>query len=110
MIRPTELGLSMLSPRTAKYVEARVREGDNFDYWRWLRRVREEEAQAKQVLAAFSSDEYVAPEIGDSTNSPGRVDAWANSEPVLQAKSTPIPRVVYRSDHKASREKSAKSA
>ena len=47
----------MLSPRTAKYVEARVREGDNFDYRTWLRRVREEEAQAKQVPVAFSLGE-----------------------------------------------------
>ena len=39
----------MMSPRTANYVEAMIREGDNFDYRRWLRRVREEEAEAKQV-------------------------------------------------------------
>ena len=51
----------MLSPRTAKYVEARVREGDNFDFRRWLRRVREEEAQAKQIPVAYSSSESVAP-------------------------------------------------
>jgi hypothetical protein len=38
-----------MSPRTAKYIEAMVREGDNFDYDKWLKRVREEEAQAKQV-------------------------------------------------------------
>ena len=40
---------SLLSPRTAKYVAALIRQGDNFDYFKWLQTVREEEAQAKQV-------------------------------------------------------------
>jgi hypothetical protein len=40
-----------MSPRTAKYVEAMIREGDNFDYDKWCKEVREEEAQAKQVKA-----------------------------------------------------------
>jgi hypothetical protein len=40
---------AFMSPRTAKYVEAMIREGDNFDYDRWLKKVRQEEAQAKQV-------------------------------------------------------------
>ena len=92
----------MLSPRTAKYVEALIREGDDFDYRTWLRRVREEETKAKQVPATFSSGEIIAPEIGDLTNTPDRLDAWANSGSALQAiKSAPIPRPVYRSDHKA---------
>ena len=42
-----------MSPRTVKYVEAMIREGDNFDYDKWLKRVREEEAQAQQLPAAF---------------------------------------------------------
>jgi hypothetical protein len=42
---------SLMSLRTAKYVEAMTREGDNFDYDTWLKEVREEEAQAKQVKA-----------------------------------------------------------
>ena len=97
----------MLSPRTAKYVEARVREGDNFDYRKWLRRVRYEEAEAKQVPETFSSGESVAPEMGDLTNAPNRPDARVKSEPALQAKSTPISRTVYRSDRKT-REESPK--
>ena len=91
----------MLSPRTIKYVEAMVREGDDFDFRGWLRRVREEEAEAIQVPAAFSSDEYVASEIGDLTNTPKRHDTRVNSGSALQATSIPIPRVVYRSDQKA---------
>jgi hypothetical protein len=37
-----------LTPRTANYVAALVREGDDFDYGKWLQRVRGREAQAKQ--------------------------------------------------------------
>ena len=80
----------MLSPRTAKYVEARIREGDDFDYRRWLRWVREEEAQAKQIPVAYSSGESVAPGKSDLTNTPDRPDARENSVPVLQAKLAPI--------------------
>jgi hypothetical protein len=40
----------MLTGRTAKYVEAMIREGDNFDYFKWLRQVREEEALLKSVV------------------------------------------------------------
>jgi hypothetical protein len=53
-----------MSPRTAKYIEAMIREGDNFDYFRWLKRVRDEEAQAKPAEAASPSGELVAAEIG----------------------------------------------
>ena len=83
-----------------------IREGDDFEYRRWLQRVREEEAQAKQVPVSFPTSESVAPEICNLIVAPDRLDARTNEEPVLQAKSTPIPRVVYRSDHKASRERS----
>jgi len=38
-----------MSPRTAKNVEAMIRGGDNFDYDKWLKDVREEEARAKQA-------------------------------------------------------------
>ena len=47
----------LLSPRTANYVAALIRQGDNFDYYKWLQRVREEEAEAKQAEAAFTSGE-----------------------------------------------------
>jgi len=42
----------MLTGRTAKYVEAMIREGDDFDYFKWLRRVQEEEAQLKSVAVS----------------------------------------------------------
>jgi hypothetical protein len=54
---------SLLSPRTANYVAALIRQGDNFDYFKWLQRVREEEGQAKQIPATFTSGKIIAPEI-----------------------------------------------
>jgi hypothetical protein len=72
----------------------------------WLQRVREEEAEAKQVPVALSSSESVAPQMGDLTNTPDLRDVRATSAPVLHAKSPPVPRALHRSDHKASRERS----
>jgi hypothetical protein len=98
--------MMLLSPRTVKYFAALIREGDDFDYRRWLRRVREEEAEAKEIPAAFFSGESVALEMGDLTNTPDRRGASVNSQPELQTKLARIPRVAYRSDHEASRERS----
>jgi hypothetical protein len=90
----------MLSPRTAKYVETLIREGDSFDYRTWLQQVRYEEAEARQTPAAFFSGEPVAFQIGNSANTPDHRDAWVNSESASPIKTTPNSRAVYRSDHK----------
>ena len=55
----------MLSPRTADYVSALIREGDNFDYAGWLQQVRAEEARAKRV----SANEYLREDCSER-NSP----------------------------------------
>jgi hypothetical protein len=89
----------MLPSRTAKYVEAMIREGDNFDYRTWLQQVRYQEAQANP--AAFASGGSVASELDDSTFTPDLRDAWANVGPALSANSAPIPRAMYTSDLKA---------
>jgi hypothetical protein len=60
------LGESVLfSPRTANYVAALIRQGDKFDYYKWLQTVREEEAEAKQVRATFTLGEIKAAKIGN---------------------------------------------
>ena len=51
---------ALMSPRTLKYIDALTQDGDYFDYDQWLRRVREEEAQATQVLTAITCREVVA--------------------------------------------------
>ena len=61
-------GSFLLSPRTVSYIDALIREGDKFDYSKWLERVREGEAQAKQGLRTFISKDVVAAEIGNQTN------------------------------------------
>jgi hypothetical protein len=60
----------MYTGRTAKYVEAMTREGKSFNYKKWLREVREEEAEAKRVAAASNSSE---PTMSDA--------AWIKSAP-----------------------------
>jgi hypothetical protein len=52
--------IQMLTGRTAKYVEAMIREGEDFDYYRWLRQLREEEAQLK-LVAVSTSVQPIAP-------------------------------------------------
>jgi hypothetical protein len=52
-----------LTPRTANYVAALIREGDNFDYCKWLQRVREEKAQAKELRQA-NTEQIASEEIG----------------------------------------------
>jgi hypothetical protein len=89
----------LLSPRTVSYVEAIIREGDDFDYRRWLQRVREEEAQTKRSPTSFTSGEPFAPEIGDLTDTPDRRDTWPNAGSALHTKTALIPKTAYRSDH-----------
>ena len=67
------------SPRTAKYVAALIRQGDNFDYFKWLQKVREEEAEAKQVPVSFTSDAPVAAEIRNSIRKSDYRGTWPNS-------------------------------
>jgi hypothetical protein len=43
---------AMMSPRTIRYVEAMLREGEGFDYYQWLKGDHDEQIQAKRVSAA----------------------------------------------------------
>jgi hypothetical protein len=56
-----------MSPRTAKYVEAMVREG--FEYNDWLQRVRQEEAEAKQDQTGITCREIVAARLDNTSAS-----------------------------------------
>ena len=91
------------SPRTASYIEALIREGDKFDYSKWLQRVREREAQAKQGPTTFISEGLVAAEIGDQA---GTLDGiWP--KPKLMTRGVPIPRAL-RQTHRAAKSKALK--
>ena len=62
----------LLPARTAKYIEALNREGERFDYLRWLEGIREEEAQAKDVTPVITSREPPTPEINNLIATPDR--------------------------------------
>ena len=57
----------ILSPKTTDYVAAMIREGENFDYYKWLLQVREEEAQAKELQQTMTV-RIVPPEIDAPIN------------------------------------------
>jgi hypothetical protein len=89
---------ALMSPRTAKYVEALFREGDAFDCNKWLQRVREEEAEAKQILAASASGEPAPIQIKCPISTSNFPNA---SSPGAVIKSALVPRAIWRLHHKA---------
>jgi hypothetical protein len=93
---------SLMSARTVKYVEAMIRQGDDFNYDNWLKKVREEEAQAKQHSAAPSSGQAGAVgQIGNPVSKSANRDAPPRSAPLLLSP-IPVPRVLSRSARKIS--------
>jgi hypothetical protein len=88
---------SLLSPRTANYVAALIRQGDNFDYFKWLQTVREEESQAKQIQATFTSGKIIAPEIDPPIGTTDCRGASRNSGPAPMTRAARLPKA--RSHH-----------
>jgi hypothetical protein len=93
--------LPLLSPRTIKYVEAMIREGDAFIYFDWLQRVREEEAEAKQAPAANAPRDVVAPRIDNPINTPGSRNVKPSLGPALISKPALNPRALRRPHRQA---------
>jgi hypothetical protein len=84
----------LLSPRTADYVSALIREGDKFDYCRWLQQVRGEEAQANSGSAGCPLSELVATEMTHQVGNaerPGRRQNMA-----LMSREARIPRALWQ--------------
>jgi hypothetical protein len=82
---------ALMSPRTIRYVEAMSRRGDDFDYGNWLNKVRQEEAQAKQLRTGYSSGQAgAAGQIGNPVSNAPQRSARASLGP------TPVPRVLSR--------------
>ena len=89
----------LLSPRTANYVAALIRQGDKFDYFKWLQKVREEEVQAKQIPATFTSGKIIAPEIDPPISTADCWSASLNSRPAPMTRAAPpLSRPKYRSN------------
>jgi hypothetical protein len=91
---------SLMSPRTAKYVEAMIRQGDSFDYDKWLKRVREEEAQARQAEATGSWGGFVPAQIAAPIKTFDDQHPRLNPAPPLTAKTT-LARPLRRSNCQA---------
>jgi hypothetical protein len=87
-------GAALMSARTAKYIEAMIREGANFDYDQWLKRVREEEDQAKQVLTAITRHNVVAAQVDNPINKSDIRDARPTLGPALISKPALNPRAL----------------
>jgi hypothetical protein len=86
-----------MSPRTVKYVEAMIREGNNFDYYKWLQRVCEEEGQPKQVSTTSASRQAASAQIGNRPSTFDNPDAPVRAAPTLMAKLLPLPRPLSQS-------------
>jgi len=92
-----------LSPRTASYVAALIREGDDFDYSKWFQEVRRKERDAKQVLVVDASDRRGFKEPNRS-NTPECRDIWPTSGPVRIAGTASLPIAIRRSRHHKARD------
>jgi hypothetical protein len=94
-ISPPTWALFLSSPRTANYVSALIREGDSFDYCRWLQEVRAEEAQAKLRPQTTTSGKIRVVEIGPPTGTPDC--RKASPSWTLFTRNQPIPGGLHRS-------------
>jgi hypothetical protein len=101
-------GQPLFSPRTGNYVAALMRQGEDFDYSKWLRQVRDEEGSPKSSSITCKPCELVSGEAGSSTSSPSCSSALSNSVQGSTIRARPIPRGGWRSTGRSS-ESTAKS-
>jgi hypothetical protein len=88
-----------MSPRTKKYFEAMIREGNSFNYRRWLEKVREEEAEAKP--AKGTSGEEAAGKIDNPLSAPEDRYAKPSRASRLLPKTIRIPGAFHRPHRRA---------
>jgi hypothetical protein len=72
----------MMSDMTAKYIEALCREGENFNYLDWFRRVQEEKAQKGAVATVVTRDDPLICEDDRLDNMSVFADASLSSKPI----------------------------
>jgi hypothetical protein len=73
----------MLSPRTAKYVEALIREGDSFSPHEWVSKTLRQEAELKRRQALFASGEISRLELADENSVSTASNTQITSRPAL---------------------------
>ncbi len=92
----------LLPARTLKYIEALNREGDKFNYGKWLQRVREEEAtQPEHVTSLVTSGEPTPPEEDNLIRTPDRRAALMFPGPGVVTRSATVRRPLRRINHEA---------
>lgn len=97
----------MHSPRTRKYIEAMNSEGEKFDYWKWLKRVEAEEAQAKSAAEIRASGKPNTPEISTLVNTPNAPFASGiSAAPVPNRRTASVSKALFRPGHDAKNETS----
>lgn len=97
-----------MSDMTAKYFEARIRDGEHFNYMAWFQGIQGEKTKAKAVGTTVVAKEFVASETANPTNNSDRQDAEPRSTPPPLNKTKQLPMVLFLSDNK-SRSKNAQS-
>jgi hypothetical protein len=83
---------TLMSPRTKKYFEAMILEGNSFNYSRWLEQVREEEAGAKSAATVISGEG--AAEKTRPVSAPDGQDHQPKPSLPLITKTTRVPRAL----------------
>jgi hypothetical protein len=85
------------SPRTADCIAAMTREGDNFDYCKWLKKAREEEPQTERPQTS-TLGKIAAAEVTPSIGTPDRrkASAWT-----LLSRRVPIRKGIPYAYHKS---------
>jgi hypothetical protein len=91
----------LLSPRTADYIAALIQEGENFDYSKWLQRVRGEEASTKCIPSKLAD-----PEMDNQAGASAYNSTWPHS--LLLTRAAPIPKTL-RPPHRASKYQTAEN-
>jgi hypothetical protein len=98
---------TLMSPRTKKYFEAMIREGNSFNYRRWLEKVREEEAEAKPEAKGTSGEE-AAGKIDNPLSAPEDRYAKPSRASRLLPKTIRIPGAFHR-PHRQAKSKNPKT-
>src|SRR6476660_5719109 len=99
---------ALMLPKTLEYVEAMIREGDNFDYTAWLKRTRDKQAQTNQVSEAGVSPQAIPKQFGERPSTLDGLNWRVLVAPSVIAKLPPLRRPTIQASRKL-RENSAKA-
>jgi hypothetical protein len=88
---------AMMSPRTIRYVEAMLREGEGFDYYQWLKGEHDEQIQAKQVPAASAGRQGGPGQLENRLSTFDSPHGSVYAVPTSMAAFLPLPRPTTKS-------------